>query len=261
MKAAKNKSPRKPVIAVAQIRYFDTYEPHNVAKIKSFIALAAKAKADIVCFPESCVHKRDVLRIDHRLLQEICLACKENNIWAIVTDTFEENGKSYNMALLINRKGKIKGKYRKINLYGDVGKEGRKTFVFKTDFAKIGIAICWDVAFPEIFSRMKKKGAEIIFVPTYWCYEYSAHRKDHKSREKKLLKSLVLTRAFENICFVALASPVSNKPGLVPYSAISCPHFIMKDISGKEGLLVKRINLGEIKKFEELYPNKKVNKK
>jgi predicted amidohydrolase len=261
MKAAKQKIPRKPVIAVAQMRYFDTYEPNNVAKIKNYIAIAAKSGADIICFPESCVHKKDVLRIDHRLVNEICASCKENNIWAIVTDTFEEKGKSYNMSLLINRKGIIKGKYRKINLYGDVGREGRKIFVFKTDFAKIGIAICWDIAFPEIFKRMKKKGAEIIFVPTYWCYEYAAHRKDHKSKEKKLLKSLVLTRAFENICFVALASPVSHKSDLVSYSAIACPHHIMKDISDEEGLLIKRINLNEIKKFEGLYPNKKVNKK
>jgi len=257
MKTAEKKIPKKPVIAVAQIRYFDTAESHNVAKIKHFITAAAKSGADIICFPESCVHKYDILKLDNDLVREICLSCKENNIWAIVTDTFESNGVSYKMSLLINRKGVIKGNYKKINLYDDYTKKGKKTFVFKTDFAKIGIAICWDLAFPEVFSKMKKAGAEIIFCPSYWCYEYTAHHKDHKKREKKLLKSLVLSRAFENLCFVVLANPVLHKPGLVPYSAISCPHYIMKEISDKEGLIVKRINLGEIKKFEELYPNKK----
>lgn len=258
MKATKNKIPKKPVIALAQIRYFDTAEPHNVAKIKRFIEMAAKQGADIICFPESCIHKNDVLKLDHRLVTEICLSCKENNIWAIITDAFDNNGTEYKMSLLINRKGEIKGDYKKINLYDDHTQKGRKTFVYKTDFAKIGIAICWDLAFPSIFSKMKKAGAEIIFCPSYWCYEYVAHHKDHRAKEKKLLKSLVLTRAFENLSFVALVNPVSpHKPGLIPYSAIACPHYIMKEISDKEGLIIQRINLGEIKKFENLYPNKK----
>lgn len=248
---------KKPVIAIAQIRYFDTPERHNVAKIKRFIVMAAKAGADIILFPESCVHKNDILKFDHRLIKEIRESCKENKIWAIITDTFDNRGTSYKMSLLIDRKGQIKGDYRKINLYDDYTKAGNKIFVYKTDFAKIGIAICWDLAFPEIFSKMKKKGAEIIFCPSYWCYEYLAHYKDHRKREKKLLKSLILSRAFENLFFVALANPISHKPGLIPYSAIACPHHIMKEISDKEGLIIQRLNLGEIKKFEKLYPNKK----
>lgn len=260
MKSTKNKAHRTATIAIAQIRYFDTYESHNVAKIKHYITAAAQAGADIVCFPESCVHKNDVLKFDHRLILEICQSCKENNIWAIVTDNFEEKGKNYNIALLINRKGVIKGKYRKINLYDDFTKEGRKTFVYKTDFAKIGIAICWDLAFPDIFTKMKKKGAEIVFCPSYWCYEYTAHRDNHKKKEMKLLRSLVLARAFENLNFVALINPISGKPGLVSYSAIACPHHILKEIKDKEGLLIQKVNLNEIKRFEQLYPNKKPTK-
>ena len=82
---------KNPIVAVAQIRYFDTPEKHNVAKIKKYIALAAKAGADIICFPETCVHKTDFLKIDSELIKEIRKACKENNIWAIITDTFKKN--------------------------------------------------------------------------------------------------------------------------------------------------------------------------
>lgn len=252
---------KKPVIAIAQIRYFDTPERHNVAKIKRYITKAAKLGADIICFPESCVHKNDVLKFDHKLIKDIRGSCKENNIWAIITDTFKEKGKSYKMSLLIDRGGHIKGRYKKINLYDDYTKAGHKTFVYKTDFAKIGIAICWDLAFPEIFSKMKKSGAEIVFCPSFWCYEYVAHDRDHRKREMNILKSLVLSRAFENLNFVALANPISHKPGLIPYSAIACPHHIMNEISNKEGLIIQRLNLGEIKKFEKLYPNKKSTKK
>ena len=249
---------KNPVIAVAQIRYFDTPEKHNVAKIKKYIALAAKAGADIICFPETCVHKTDFLRFDDKFIKEIRESCKENNIWTIITDRFIKNSVDYKISLLIDRQGKIKGDYKKINLYGDTGgaTPGNKIFVYQADFAKIGIAICWDLAFPEIFSKMKKAGAEIVFCPSYWCYEYIAHEKDHKARELNLIKSLVLSRAFENLFFLAYVSPITKEPDLISYSAIVGPHRILKDIKDREGLILQKINLKEIKKFSKVYPNK-----
>jgi len=249
---------KNPVIAVAQIRYFDTAEKNNIAKIKRYIRRAGKAGADIICFPECCVHRGSALKLNHEFIQAICLACKENNIWAIVTDEFEIKGTSYTMSILVDRKGEIKGRYRKINLYGD-GKTvtpGKRIFVFKTDFAKIGIAICWDMAFPELFMKMKKKGAQIVFIPSHWAYEYKAYKEKHKMRELALIKSLISSRAFENLIFVASANPLTREPDLVSYSAIASPHRILKDIQDKEGLIVQRINLREIKKFSKLYPNK-----
>ena len=184
---------KNPVIAVAQIRYFDTPEKHNVAKIKKYIVAAAKAGADIICFPETCVHKTDFLKFDSNLIKDIRESCKENNIWAIITDAFIGKGAHYKMSLLIDRQGKIRGNCKKINIYDDAVKAGKKIFIYRTDFAKIGIAICWDLAFPEIFSKMKKSGVEIVFCPSKWCYEDKAYKKDHKSKESALLKSLIIS--------------------------------------------------------------------
>ncbi len=253
-------SPKKPVIAVAQIRYFDTAEKHNVKKIVRYIGRASRAGADIICFPETCVHKTGYLKLNDKLVEAICLACKKNNIWAIITDDFEVRGTRYAMSLLISRRGKIVGNYKKINLYGDddYDKPGKRTFVYKTDFAKIGIAICWDMAFPEIFTKMKKKGAQIVFIPSHWCYENKAHAKNHKARELTLIKSLVASRAFENLIFVAYTNPLTEDSELISYSAIASPHRIMKDLKYKEGLIIEKINLKEIKKFSKLYPNKNI---
>jgi len=250
---------KNPVIAVAQIRYFDTAKKNNIAKIEKYIGMASRARADIICFPESCIQKGDFLKLDHRLVQTICLACKKNNIWAIVTDDFEIKGTIYTMSILIDRKGRVRGDYRKINLYGDSDAvtPGKKTFVYKTDFAKIGIAICWDMAFPELFMKMKKKGAQIVFIPSHWSYEYRAYNEKHKIRELTLIKSLISSRAFENLIFIAYANPLTNDSDLVSYSAIVSPHHILKDIQDKEGLIVQRINLREIRKFSKIYPNKK----
>jgi predicted amidohydrolase len=251
------KNNQKPTIAIAQIRYFDTPEKHNVAKIKKFIEIAAKSKADIVCFPETCIHKTDYLKFDDKLITEIQESCRKNKIWAVVSDTFKIKNKNYKTALLIDRQGNIKGNYKKINIYDDNTAPGKDIFVHQTDFAKIGIVICWDLAFPGLFEKMKKAGVQIVFCPAKWCYEYKAYTKDHQRHEKNLLQSLILARTFENIYFLAYASPITDKNDLISYSAIAGPHTILKDIYKKEGLIVQQIDLGEIEKFSKLYPGKK----
>lgn len=247
---------KNPIVAVAQIKYFDTPEKNNIAKIKKYISLAKKKNADIICFPETCIHKTDRLIISHKLIKEIQKLCKEYSIWTIVTDSFYIKKIPYEIALLIDRKGKIRGKYKKINLYDEKSRPGKKVFVFKTDFAKIGIAVCWDLAYPEVFHRMKKLGAQIIFCPARWCYETKAYEADHKVRELKLLKSLIMSRAFENLNFVVLANPVINWEDLVSYSAIVSSHKVLAEIKNKEGLICSKINLKEIKKYHKIYPNK-----
>jgi predicted amidohydrolase len=247
---------KNPIISLAQIRYFDTPEKNNVKKIIKYIKKAKEQGADIVCFPETCVHKTDNLELNHELIKEIQEACKKNSIWAIITDNFTLKNKPYKMSLLIKRDGSIMGKYKKINLYDDKARPGKKIFVRKTDFAEIGIAICWDLSDPELFNRMKKSGAEIVFCPSKWCYEKEAHKEDHKEKEKELLKSMIQARAFENLFFVALVNPIMKRHDLVSYSAIYSPHKLIEEIDSKEGLITAEINLGEIKKFSHLYPEK-----
>jgi len=247
---------RTPTIALAQIKYNHTGQ-HNVNIIKKYIELASEKKADIVCFPETCINRPKKMPLNHGLIRSIQEECKRNSIWAIITDYFITNKKIYKMAILIDRKGRIKGKYKKINLYGDNAKEGgKRIFVHKTDFGKIGIVICWDLAFPKLFKQMKKAGAEIIFCPAHWGYETQAHKEDPKKGELNLLKSLLVSRAFENLNFVAVCSPVADEWDLISYSAISSPHKILAEIKDKEGLITARLNLNEIKKFSKIYPGK-----
>jgi len=185
---------RTPIIALAQIKYNHTGR-HNVDRIKKYIVLAAKKKADIVCFPETCINKAEQLPLNHKLIKEIQETCKENSIWTIITDNFIANGAHYKMAILVDREGKIRGKYKKIHLYGDETKEnGKRIFVKDTDFGKIGIVICWDLAFPKLFRKMKNAGAEMVFCPAYWGYESKAHKENPKENEKNIIKSMMLSR-------------------------------------------------------------------
>lgn len=245
-----------PMIALAQIKYNHTGR-HNVDKIKEYIRLAGEKKADIVCFPETCINKAEKLPLNHKLIKEIQETCKENSIWAIITDYFISKDAYYKMAILIDRNGEIKGKYKKIHLYGDrTDGTGKRIFVHDTDFGKIGIAICWDLAFPKLFKQMKNVGAEIIFCPAYWGYESKAHKENPKGGELNLLKSILLSRAFENLNFVCVCNPYKEEWDLISYSAISSPHKILSEMNNKEGLVTARVNLNEIKKFSKIYPGK-----
>jgi predicted amidohydrolase len=244
---------KKPVIALAQIRYFDVSTKHNKKKIKQYIKLAKKVGADIVCFPESCLYKSS-LELEHKIIKEIQEECRKNQIWCIVTDDIVVKGRTYNISILINRKGEIKGGYKKIHLYGDRKvTPGKKAMVFRTDFGKIGIAICWDLAFPDLFREMKAKGAQIVFCPSQWWYDTKAHDKKHAEREMEILESLVLARAYENVFFVALCNPVVDSKFQISYSVIASPTKILNKIVKKEGLIVSEVNLSEIKRMEKIY--------
>jgi predicted amidohydrolase len=245
---------RSAVISVAQIKYFEKNTNHNLETILKFIRIAKKNRADIVCFPESCLYRVKTLRFDDKLLKSINEECRKNSIWAIIVEDVQIKKEKFNLALLINRDGKIVGNYKKMHLYGDVGvRAGKKTRVFKTDFGKIGIVICWDIAFPELFKKMKKAGAEVVFCPSLWWHDSPKHETEHKKRELKILRALLMARAYENVFFVALCNPVMDFKHQVSYSAIASPTRIMKEIINKEGLITAKVNFNEIKKVEDIY--------
>lgn len=247
---------RTAVIALAQIKYYSDNSKHNLEKIKKYIRLASKKRADIICFPESCVH-RSALELSHWIIEEIKEECKKQKIWSIITDDFIVGKKVNNTSILINRKGKVIGGYKKIHLYGDKTLPGKRFAVFKTDFAKSGIAICWDLAFPNLFKKMKSAGAEIVFCPAQWWYDTKTYEKhsgiDARKKETEILRSLIRTRAFENVYFVALCNPVMDSKFQVSYTALASPTKILKEIVGREGMIVVKINLNEIKKQERVY--------
>lgn len=243
---------RGAVIALAQIKYFETSRTNNLDKIIKYIRLAKKAKADIVCFPESCIHY-STLDFNNKLIKTIVEECKKNSIWCIVTDDIKVGNKTYNSSLLVDRNGDIKGKYDKINLYGDTASPGKEIKVFDTDFGRIGIAICWDLAFPKLFNEMKKNGAEIVFCPAQWWYDSKSHYEKHQTRELSILRSLVLSRAYENVFFVALCNPIMKSKFQISYSAIASPTGILKELINKEGLIVQKINLNEISRVQKIY--------
>lgn len=108
-------------------------------------------------------------------------------------------GKLYNTAYVIDR-GEIRGSYRKLHLFSTMGEDrfltaGDRTLVVPTSVGRLGVAICYDLRFPELFRKMALEGAEILCLPAEW----PKPRQEH-------WRTLLRARAIENQQFVIAAN-------------------------------------------------------
>lgn len=114
-------------------------------------------------------------------------------------------GKVYNTSLLINDKGEVAARYDKIHLFDvDLGKgeayresdfvqRGDKPVSADTPFGRVGLSICYDLRFPELYGMLVAEGAEIVFAPSAFTLKTG---KDH-------WETLVRARAIENQVYMA----------------------------------------------------------
>lgn len=129
-------------------------------------------------------------------------------------DAGTDDERLLNVAYFINNEGEIAGKYVKKNLWGDIERLHLTSSsmdlhpVFDTPLGKVGMLICWDLAFPEAFREMIAKGAKIIIIPTFWtlsdCSPEGLAR--NPMSEGLFLDSILTARCFENTCGKSIRS-------------------------------------------------------
>jgi len=234
-----------PRIAVAQIEVFDDVSK-NVKKVIDFIEKASLKNADIVCFPESCLGD-SFLSIESIEIQKIQNKCEEKSIYCIFGAHIKEKNKVYNSAILVDRLGKIQCVYKKVHLFPGFDLEktspGKGNKVIQTDFGKIGIIICWDFAFPEYVKKLSKKGAQIIFCPSYLL-------KGVKINEE-VFRSYPLTRAFENLAYFVSCDAFTDE--VIGESFICSPEKVLNSIKKREGIIFAELDLKKIAQFRKRY--------
>jgi len=216
----------KTKIALIQMKMSsDTKKNMNVAikKIKE----ASKKKAKVICLPELflsnyfCqVEKHSNFNLAEKIpgqtTDALSSLAKELKI-IIIAPIFEKktSGIYHNSCVVINEKGKIIGKYRKMHIpddpqyyekfYFTPGDLGFKSF--KTNYGKLGTLICWDQWFPEAARLTSLQGAEILFYPTAIGW----HPKEKKRFGKSQLNSWISiqrSHAIANGVYVAAVNRV-----------------------------------------------------
>jgi len=99
-----------------------------------------------------------------------CDLAKAHDLWLIPGSLFEQQGdKIFNTTSVINNKGEVIERYRKIfpfYPYEEGVEPGDEFIVFDVPQGRIGVAICYDLWFPEIARTLACKGAEVLVYPT-----------------------------------------------------------------------------------------------
>jgi len=170
--------PRKVKIGTVYLRPKQSTPENNLKLWCGQIDAAGKLGLDIVCLGEAitivgtgCTVKDCAEPIPGPVTSQLADAARRNRIWVVAGLTEQAGHAVYNTAVLLDRKGRIAGKYRKVHLPREEWKNGIRpgdTYpVFETDFGKVAIQICYDWFFSEPAEIFALKGAEIIFAPTW----------------------------------------------------------------------------------------------
>jgi predicted amidohydrolase len=202
-------------ICAAQMEILPLNIEENLKKAELLIKQAYNEECDTICFPELFLTGplgKENLKYAEEIpgphTAKFCKLASEYGLHIIAGTIVERAGTThYNTSTLINDSGEILGKYRKIKLWNGEKKyldAGDKIFIFKTKFGKIGLEICWDLAFPEITKQMAMEGAKIIFSPSFWLFR-SKYDNLQSENDKKRVPNIDTESIFIDACVPARA--------------------------------------------------------
>ena len=206
--------------------FLENYDPAMVRpqmmahfnKLLGLFEEAGKMGADLVCGPEDMQHigayglhinkkgfESDkilfnslAVPVPSPITDQVADVARRYKMY-VIAPIYEIDGENiYNTAILFDRDGKIIGKHRKTLmpvLETWLVTKGDEYEVFRTDFADIAIATCWEIFFPEIASIYALKGADIIFNPTMG--------KDNIPGKGLETAHMFITRAKDNSVYIA----------------------------------------------------------
>ncbi len=173
----------------------------NLSKVDAALKRVAAQKVQLAVLPEMWSAGYDYKRlVTHaaetpQIIEKLCQQTAELNLVVVGSLPEQADGKIYNTAYVIDH-GKLVGSYRKLHMFSTMGEDrflspGDQTLVVSTSAGRLGIAICYDLRFPELFRKMALEGAEIICLPAEW----PKPRQEH-------WRTLLRARAMENQLFV-----------------------------------------------------------
>jgi len=168
LSAKPNTFPR--VVTISQDGLQKTTGSERFEATMTRLEQAGSFHPDIACLPETFTLAK-AESIPGPTTNRLSKWAKANKSYVICPIKVESEGIVYNSALLIDRKGKIVGRYDKIHpteneLEESICPGAVNPQVFKTDFGTIGIQICFDVNWGAQWQRLKEAGADIIFFPS-----------------------------------------------------------------------------------------------
>ena len=191
----------------------------NLKAARDLLEQAAARGADLAVLPEYVDHLGPEPPagepVDGEFGSFFANAARDFRIW-VHTGSFREIGpdreRTYNTSLVFDRSGALAGSYRKIHLY-DVVIPGRVSYhesqqvapggepvVVPIEGVPVGLTICYDLRFPELYRQLANAGAQILVVPAAFML--------HTGRDH--WEVLLRARAIESQCYVVAAAQIGD---------------------------------------------------
>jgi predicted amidohydrolase len=223
----------------------------NLVRARNLAAQASDADADLLLLPELWLHGYDLERaagwaspLGEGGFAHMSAMAREFGLYLAGSTMERHDGGVSNTAALYAPDGALLGSYRKVHLFRLMQEHryltpGDHATLCPTPWGPVGLAICYDVRFPELLREMALAGAVLFLVPAQWPV-----------RRVEAWFLLARARAVENELFVAACNRVGDD-GQIAFPGRSC----VVDPWGKalvegddqERLLIARADLREIR--------------
>jgi deaminated glutathione amidase len=204
----------------------------NLERVRALVGEAAKAGAELVALPENFAfmgeeaQKREIAESTEDagrgpITAAISGAASENGVWIVAGGMPEASGdtaRPFNTSLLVAPDGRVAARYRKIHLFdvdlpdgtklleSGATRAGSETAVAEiataSERAKLGMTICYDLRFPELYRKLLAEDVRIVTVPAAFTLTTG---KDH-------WHVLLRARAIENQVFVLAPAQHGRHP-------------------------------------------------
>lgn len=212
------------IAGVVQLDPGDNYE-ENLQSAEKWIREGAERGAKLLVLPEVWTYQGPTpIDFAEDIPGGTCFSmlsdlAKEYRIWihgGSITERIPgDSVKTYNTTMVISPEGQLAAKYRKIHTF-DVDVEGAGSYRESDrkrsgseivvcdagDYGKLGLSICYDIRFPEVFRLQALEGADILCLPAAFLMMTG---KDH-------WEPLIRARAIENGCYMIACGQCGNKP-------------------------------------------------
>ena len=251
-------------LALAQISSKRENKSENLLKIEELTLKAKQQGADLIIFPEMSLTGYVILDQVYELaetipgsstqkIEDLAKKTGMHIIFGMPELSEKTQATVFNTAVLVGPKGLI-GKYRKMYLpTHSVFEEkryfrpGYETAAFQTEIGNIGLSICYDVFFPEVYRLTRLKGAQLIV-----CISASP------AVRRGYFEVLTSARALENTAFLAYVNLAGVEDGLQFWggSRLVCPtgDVVAKAKYDEEDFVVCEVDFGDLRAAETFIP-------
>ena len=240
----------------------------NLRRARQLLDKAAAGGADLVVLPEmfNCPYENAAFPVyaepaGGESWQMLYDAARENGIYLVGGSVPElEDGKLYNTSYIFDPQGRELARHRKVHLFdidvpggqrfkeSDTLTPGDRITLVDTPWGKVGVAICFDIRFAELFRIMGNEGACLICVPAAFNMTTGPAHWDLTFR----------MRAIDQQCFVAGCSPARDETA----SYVAYGNSLVADPWGsfplhmdeKEHVQVVELDLADLEKYRGQIP-------